>query len=130
MSPSRATQMNQKALLSMLLGAVTMFCSCVTGIPALILGFRAIGEIERSRGVQYGRGMAFSGIVFALAGMAMSLILAVAAVPFLRNASAGVGGRVQNTKNLSRMTRAMLAYNDEHGHLPPRRSVARRAGRC
>jgi hypothetical protein len=59
-----ARQTNGKATAALVLGLCTLIAWFLTGIPAIILGHMALGEINRSGGMQDGRGMAITGLVF------------------------------------------------------------------
>jgi hypothetical protein len=57
---------NGKAVWSLVLGILGILCCGILGIPAIILGKQAQGEIDRSGGVQRGRGMATAGFVLGI----------------------------------------------------------------
>jgi len=59
-----------KAITSLVLGLLSLFGACLTGIPGLIFGIVGLGEINRSRGRVSGRGVAVCGIVFSSLGIA------------------------------------------------------------
>lgn len=61
------------AIASLVLG-ITSFCTCVTGIPAIILGFYALSEINRSQGMLRGRGMGIAGIITGITGTLFYII--------------------------------------------------------
>ena len=68
-------QQNKKALWSMILGIVGIVCcGFFTGIPALILGNQAKGEIRRSGGQQTGEGMATAGVVLGIISIVLGVI--------------------------------------------------------
>ncbi len=55
------------AIASLILGVLSLFClSCIAGIPAVILGFIAKGEIERNPETLTGKGYALTGIILGL----------------------------------------------------------------
>jgi hypothetical protein len=58
-----AATTNGFAVASLVLGCVGFVVCGVTGILALIFGYIARGQIDRSGGLQKGRGMAVAGIV-------------------------------------------------------------------
>ncbi len=59
-----APQTNGKATAALVLGILSWIgLSILTGIPAIILGHMALSEINNSRGLQNGRGMAITGLV-------------------------------------------------------------------
>ena len=58
---------NSKSVWSLVLGILGLLCcGFFTGIPAIILGRRAQGEIDTSGGMQGGRGMATAGFVLGI----------------------------------------------------------------
>jgi Domain of unknown function (DUF4190) len=70
---------NGKAIASMVLGIVWLYW--VGSILALIFGYIAKSEIDRSHGTQSGRGMAIAGIVLGYVGLlalVLTIIVAVA----------------------------------------------------
>ena len=66
------------AAASLVLGAL-FFGGCLSGLPAILLGYRALSEINRSKGRLRGKGMAIAGIV-AIPGMTSGQLLAGADV--------------------------------------------------
>ena len=55
---------HSNAIISLILGIVGITsCSILTGIPALILGYKARGEIDAAPTRYTGRGMAVAGII-------------------------------------------------------------------
>ena len=69
-----------KALASLLLGLASFCAACLTGIPAIILGFMALGDIRQSHGRMSGSGMAYTGIITGLLGTLCCLGLVGAGV--------------------------------------------------
>ena len=61
-----------KAVASLALG-VLFFFACLSGIPAILLGREALGDIKRSGGRLRGRGMAIAGIVLGVIGCLFTL---------------------------------------------------------
>jgi len=66
-------QQNKKALWAMILGIVSVLCCGIfAGIPAIILGNQAKGEIAASGGAQTGAGMAQAGFILGIISIAVS----------------------------------------------------------
>jgi hypothetical protein len=65
---------DSRALLSLVLGALSLVTCGVTGIPAIALGLTARSAIARSRGTLGGAKMAAAGIAAGLAGTAMAAV--------------------------------------------------------
>lgn len=64
---------NGKATAAMVLGLLVFLAWFLTGIPAVILGHMALGEIRASGGTQGGQGQAITGLVLgylSIAGLA------------------------------------------------------------
>jgi hypothetical protein len=57
---------NSKSIWALVLGILGILCCGVLGIPAIILGKQAQGEIDNSGGAQGGRGMATAGFVLGI----------------------------------------------------------------
>jgi hypothetical protein len=71
-------QTNGKATAALVLGLCVFLVGFFTGIPAVILGHMALGEINRSGNTQSGRGMAITGLVLgylSIAGLALLCLL-------------------------------------------------------
>ncbi len=83
---------NKKAVWALVLGILGLLCcGFFTGIPAIILGKQAQGEIDGSGGMQSGRGMATAGFVLGIIaciwGVISIILYATGALTF--NASVG-----------------------------------------
>jgi hypothetical protein len=66
---------NQKALWSMILGIVSLFCcGVITGVVAVVLAQQAKREIAASGGMQRGAGQAQAGFVLGIIGIALTVI--------------------------------------------------------
>ncbi|MET0903009.1 MAG: DUF4190 domain-containing protein [Acidimicrobiales bacterium] len=72
---AQATSTNGLAIASMVLGI--LWISWVGSILALVFGYVAKGQIERSAGRQSGRGMAIAGIVLGWIGIAFLALFIV-----------------------------------------------------
>ncbi len=67
---------NSKALTAMILGIVSWVgFSILAGIPAIIFGHIALGEINASGNTQEGRGMAITGLVLGYLSLVGALCL-------------------------------------------------------
>lgn len=72
-----------KAITSLILGMLSLFGACLTGIPGLILGIIGLGEIHKSNGRVGGRGIAVCGIVFNSLGIMWTAMLLLLLLPAL-----------------------------------------------
>jgi len=77
---AQATSANGLAIASMVLGILWLYW--IGSILALIFGYVAKGQIDRSAGRQSGRGMAIAGIVLGWIGVAVLALVIVLAVAF------------------------------------------------
>ncbi|MGH3666389.1 MAG: DUF4190 domain-containing protein, partial [Egibacteraceae bacterium] len=75
-TPYQPAQTNGMAIAALICGVATFACG-ITFLPALILGYIAKGQIDRSGGQQQGRGMAVAGIVIGWIGVAFVMLFAV-----------------------------------------------------
>jgi hypothetical protein len=76
----QATSANGLAIASMVLGILWIYW--VGSILALVFGYIAKGQIDRSAGRQSGRGMAIAGIVLGWIGVAVLALVIVLAIAF------------------------------------------------
>ena len=67
---------NSKATTSLVLGICgVLLCPLILSVPALVLGYQARSEIDRSNGASGGRGLAVAGIVLGWIGLVFGLLL-------------------------------------------------------
>jgi len=72
---------NPKALWSMILGILSLFCcGVITGVVAVVLAQQAKREIAASGGMQSGAGQAQAGFVLGIIGIALTVIGLIAYV--------------------------------------------------
>lgn len=76
----QATSTNGLAIASMVLGILWIYW--IGSILALVFGYVAKGQIDKSAGRQTGRGMAIAGIVLGWIGVAVLALVIVLAVAF------------------------------------------------
>lgn len=108
---------SKKAVSSFVLGLFSMFCSIITGIPAVILGIWALIDIGNSEGRLTGKGFAVAGIAVPMTvGMIAPLMIALLlpAVQAAREA-ARLNMSMNNMKQISL---GMLNFESSRGRFP------------
>lgn len=115
---------NGLAIASLVLGVMGLVC-CVTGLPAVICGHLAQGQIKRSNGAQSGGGLVIAGLILGyLTTAALILyligILAGVALPAFGTAQAAA----RETMCVAQARQVALACrmyaSDNDGKFPPR----------
>ena len=98
------------AIASLVLGILGVTCLTVlTGIPALILGFLALGKIRRARGLLTGDGLAIAGIVLGALSILAIPVIAGFLVPTLLRGR-GEAYKIQCANNLKQLYAAAESY--------------------
>ena len=110
---SEPTVTSGNAIASLVLGAC-LFLGCLSGLPAIWLGRKALADIALGAGRVRGRGMAIAGIV-------LGFVSCLATVPFVLPIFSSA--RVQTlrgacTNNLKQVGRGMHVYHEMNGSLP------------
>lgn len=123
--PGVVPQTSGLAMTSMILGISSFFCG-ITGIPAVICGHIARGNIKRSQGQQTGDGFALAGLITGYIG---TLIIGVAMIAGLtaplvirQRKKADQTEAVSNARSFGL---ALMEFENEYGRFPDA-STARR----
>ena len=80
--PAMEPQTSKLAIWSLVCGIATVFCSCITGIPAIIMGVMSLNRIGKSQGTLGGKGLAIAGLCCACTlGVTGTAMIAGLAIP-------------------------------------------------
>lgn len=108
-----------KAVASIILGVASFFCSFVTGIAAVIVGFLALSNISKSNGRLRGTGLAIAGIVCGGVGTLATIIfmigILIPAISVVREAARGG----TSMGKMSQMALALQNYEAAYQQFPP-----------
>lgn len=116
----RESASSGKALASMVLGILSFCgCSCLTGLPAVVLGVLSLLDISKAAGTLTGKPMALIGILLSTIGtlcLPFGYYFGGQAVLSRVHESAN---KVTSINNLKQMALAMHNYHDTYGRFPP-----------
>jgi hypothetical protein len=91
-TPARAAPrgaLSRKAVISVLLGAASVLLTCLTGLPAMVLGLLALRDIHRAEDRLRGRGVAITGILLgAIASVTCAPVMWAFLIPAVQQARA------------------------------------------
>ena len=114
--PREAAGSSGKAIASLVLGILSLCgCTCLTGLPSIVLGILSLRDIGRAAGMLTGTGLAIAGIVLGSLGTLCWPVVGIPAWFVGREAA----DRATAVTNLKRMVLAMHNYHDTYGVLPP-----------
>lgn len=119
-----------KAVASLVLGILSLFCNVLAGLPALILGVLALRDIGRSRGRLSGQGLAIAGIVTACVLTFFSCILLLPALllPAVQRVREAAH-RAASQNKLRQIAFAMHNYRDTNRGLFPAAAICDEHGK-
>lgn len=106
-----------KAIASLVLGLMSPLLCLFAGIPALVCGILALGEINRSGGRVKGHDMAMTGAV--LGGVATVIGILMAFSLNTRQAVRSAAYQAQSRNNMKQIGVAMHNYHSVYGCFPP-----------
>lgn len=104
-----ATGSNGLAVASLVLGILSLFCSLLTGIPAVVCGFLGLSKANR---VGAGKGMAIAGMVLGVVGTVVSGVGIYFAVRGVKTGVAKVQGAASNNVSTNNMKQIGLALHN------------------
>jgi hypothetical protein len=111
------------AVTSLVLGLLSFFCWIFTGLPAIILGIIALGQIDRSQGRLTGKGMAIAGITTGSISLLMIIPMMVALLLPAVQAAREAARRNVATNNMKVILIALQNYHDTRKAFPPAAAV-------
>ena len=120
----RPAKSSGKAMASLVLGIFSFCLPGLAALPALILGFLALGDIKRAKGRLAGRGLAITGIILSIAGTvvsAVAILIGVIGLGLLVPAAARVqqaAGQQHARNNLKEIGVAFHNHHDVFNQLP------------
>ena len=112
-APAAAPVTSRKAVASLTFG-LFFFCLAFAGIPAIVLGCDALGEIRRGQGRIKGRAKAWAGI---LLGIFSTLLTVAMLLPAYRSAHEAAR-RARCVNNLKQIGLALHNYHDTYNVFP------------
>jgi prepilin-type processing-associated H-X9-DG protein len=105
-----------RALASLILGLLSLVAAAFTGLPAIVLGCRALSDIKKSRGWMTGRSLALAGIALGAFGSTAGTFVMI--VPVYRSVRE-VQRRAVCSEKLQQVAQAMHKFHDANGTFPP-----------
>lgn len=113
---------NGMAVTALVLGILSLFCSFLTGLPAILFGFFGLANASKTGS---GKGMAITGMILGLVG---TVLTSVAGYYIYVGVKKGVTtiqekleegmGNAQATNNLKRISMANIDHGDQNGQFP------------
>jgi hypothetical protein len=117
--PSRpkAARTSGKAIFCLILGLLSVGCSVLTAIPAVILGFLSLRDVSAGKGLVKGKGLAITGMVMSVLCMICNeTLIPTGWFGFLKIQSASHKAASRN--NLNQIGIAMHNFQSTNGRFP------------
>lgn len=119
--PAKPTRGSGKATASLICGLLSFCLSLFAGIPAVITGIMALGDISKSQGQVGGKGMAITGIILGIVGtliwIPMACLLPALMLPAVQGAR-DAARNVAAQQNLIQLGLALHQYHDRYRSFP------------
>ncbi|HZT81001.1 MAG TPA: DUF1559 domain-containing protein [Gemmataceae bacterium] len=114
-APVEPPRLSRKAVASCVLGVLALALFIVAGLPAMVLGWLGLREVNASDGRLRGRGLAIAGLLLGSAGSVVTVagLLAIVFTSLREGAQ-----RLECLNNLRQMGIAANLYHDAHGAFP------------
>jgi hypothetical protein len=116
--PDVTPQTSGLAITSMILGISSLLCG-ITGIPAVICGHIARGNIKRSQGQQTGDGFALAGLITGYLGtliIGVAMIAGLTAPLVIRQRKKA--DQTEATNNARQIGIALVEFENDYGRFP------------
>ncbi len=118
--PPMPAKTSGQAIASLVLGimSIVVCLSCLTGVPAVILGFLGMRSIDRSGGRIVGSGMAIAGLVLGLVGSVITVPILIALLLPAVQAARGAARRMPSMNNLKQIGMGLMMHETMNGQFP------------
>ncbi|MCB1231093.1 MAG: DUF4190 domain-containing protein [Verrucomicrobiae bacterium] len=122
--PQPGAKNSGQAISSLIFGILSNTCLWIFGsIPAIILGIKAIKQIDRSGGAVTGRGLAIAGIITGCTGVLIGLTPVGIAASLVVPVVTKVKEKADLAREISEMRQVIIACqswaSDHDGNFPP-----------
>jgi hypothetical protein len=107
-----------KAVASLILGLLSFCMSFLTGIPAVILGILALGDVSRGKGRVGGQGLAIAGLITGGIGTLLSCLMVPAMLLPAVQAAREAARRMESMNNMKQIGMGIHNFHDVRREMP------------